>query len=156
MTPMPRQREDIDKYELVSSVGRARAAGLLAVAALGLVVVAGFDRVVDGELATMSLPDSVAKIVAAERGKLVAADFSDIAAPTEHNAGEQGRLASAAQAWATRATLLRLGNTYDLDTIERAPKGAGPSTASLLARRKSKPKRALTIRVGESLSFEER
>src|SRR5580692_8686734 len=56
----------------------ARAAGLLAVAALGLVVVAGFDRVLEGELATMSLPDSVAKIVAAERGKLVAADFSDI------------------------------------------------------------------------------
>ena len=56
----------------------ARAAGLLAVAALGLVVVAGFDRVLDGELATMSLPDNVAKIVAAERGKLVAADFSDI------------------------------------------------------------------------------
>jgi len=56
----------------------ARAAGLLAVAALGLIVVARFDRVLDGELATMSLPDSVAKIVAAERGKLVAADFSDI------------------------------------------------------------------------------
>jgi MFS family permease len=56
----------------------ARAAGLLAVAALGLVVVAGFNRELDGELATMSLPDSVAKIVAAERGKLVAADFSDI------------------------------------------------------------------------------
>jgi EmrB/QacA subfamily drug resistance transporter len=56
----------------------ARAAGLLAIAALGLLVVARFNRVLEGELATMSLADSVAKVVDSQRGKLVGADLSGV------------------------------------------------------------------------------
>ncbi len=56
----------------------ARAAGLLAIAALGLVVVARFNRVLDGELAAMSLPEAAARMVEARRDKLVGADFGDV------------------------------------------------------------------------------
>jgi hypothetical protein len=56
----------------------ARAAGLLAIAALGILVVARFNRVLGGELATMSLPGSVAKVVETQRGKLVGADLSAV------------------------------------------------------------------------------
>jgi EmrB/QacA subfamily drug resistance transporter len=56
----------------------ARAAGLLAIAALGLVVIARFDRVLDTKLATMSLSDAAARTVAMQRGRLVGADFADI------------------------------------------------------------------------------
>jgi EmrB/QacA subfamily drug resistance transporter len=55
----------------------ARSAGLLAIAALGLVVVVRFDRVLDGELAAMSLPDAAARIVEVQRGRLVGADFTE-------------------------------------------------------------------------------
>jgi hypothetical protein len=57
----------------------ARAAGLVAIAALGLVVAARFNRVLDGELAAMSLPEASARMVEARRGKLVGADFGDVA-----------------------------------------------------------------------------
>jgi EmrB/QacA subfamily drug resistance transporter len=56
----------------------ARAAGLLAIAALGLVVVASFNRVLDGELALMPLSDGAARVVAAQRGRLVGAEFADV------------------------------------------------------------------------------
>jgi hypothetical protein len=56
----------------------ARAAGLLAIAALGLVLAARFNRVLDGELAAMSLPEAAARMVEARRDKLVGADFSDV------------------------------------------------------------------------------
>jgi EmrB/QacA subfamily drug resistance transporter len=54
----------------------ARTAGLLAVAALGVVVVARFNRVLDGELSAISLPDAAARIVEAQRGRLAGADFA--------------------------------------------------------------------------------
>jgi EmrB/QacA subfamily drug resistance transporter len=56
----------------------ARAAGLLAIAALGLVVVASFNRVLDGELARVPLSDGAARVVAAQRGRLAGADFADV------------------------------------------------------------------------------
>jgi EmrB/QacA subfamily drug resistance transporter len=51
----------------------ARAAGLLAVAAIGLLLVARFDAVLDGRLAAMHLSPDVAGAVEAERDKLAAA-----------------------------------------------------------------------------------
>jgi EmrB/QacA subfamily drug resistance transporter len=56
----------------------ARAAGLLAIATLGLVVVTRFNQVLDEDLAAMSLPDAAARIVEAERGRLVGADFAEV------------------------------------------------------------------------------
>jgi EmrB/QacA subfamily drug resistance transporter len=56
----------------------ARAAGLLAIAALGLVVVARFNRVLDGELATKSLSRVASLVVEQQRGKLVGADLSEV------------------------------------------------------------------------------
>jgi len=56
----------------------ARAAGLLAVAALGVLLLARFDAELDGRLARLSLPDALARDVAAERGKLGGADLSGI------------------------------------------------------------------------------
>lgn len=56
----------------------ARAAGLLAVAALGVLLLARFDAALDGALARMSLPPAVAQVVAAERGKVLGADFSSL------------------------------------------------------------------------------
>jgi EmrB/QacA subfamily drug resistance transporter len=56
----------------------ARAAGLLAVAALGLVVVERFNRVLDGHLTRLALPASLARTVDAQRGRLAGADFADL------------------------------------------------------------------------------
>ncbi len=55
----------------------ARTAGLLAIAALGLVVVSRFNTVLDAELGSMSLPGAAARIVEAQRGKLMGADFAE-------------------------------------------------------------------------------
>ena len=54
----------------------ARAAGLLAIAALGVVLTARFGGALDERLSGMSLPPSVAHVVAVERGKLAGADLS--------------------------------------------------------------------------------
>jgi hypothetical protein len=51
----------------------ARAAGLLAIAALGVLLVARFDAVLDRELAAMNLPADVLAAANAERSKLAAA-----------------------------------------------------------------------------------
>jgi len=56
----------------------ARAAGLLAIAALGVVLLAAFDGALDDALARMSLLPTVAHLVSTERGKLLGADFSSI------------------------------------------------------------------------------
>ncbi len=56
----------------------ARAAGLLAIAALGVVLLAVFDGALDAELARMSLPEAVLQLVGTERGKLLGADFSSV------------------------------------------------------------------------------
>jgi MFS family permease len=54
----------------------SRAAGLLAVAALGVLLLARFNGALDGRLARLSLPGALARAVEAERGKLGGADFS--------------------------------------------------------------------------------
>jgi EmrB/QacA subfamily drug resistance transporter len=57
----------------------ARTAGLLAVAALGLLLVYRFNQVLDGALASLSLDPSTARAVDAERVRLGGADFSAFA-----------------------------------------------------------------------------
>ncbi|MGH7294993.1 MAG: DHA2 family efflux MFS transporter permease subunit, partial [Polyangiaceae bacterium] len=59
----------------------ARAAALLAVASLGLVLVARFDARLDERLAAMDLPPAITQIVAAERTKLAAAELPPDLAP---------------------------------------------------------------------------
>ncbi|HLK38967.1 MAG TPA: MFS transporter [Polyangiaceae bacterium] len=52
----------------------ARAAGLLAIAALGVVLIARFDAALDRELASMALAQDVLALVQEQRSKLAAAD----------------------------------------------------------------------------------
>jgi len=53
----------------------ARAAGLLAIAALGVVLVWRFDRVLDQELVRLALPDAVRALIDVERSKLAAVEL---------------------------------------------------------------------------------
>jgi EmrB/QacA subfamily drug resistance transporter len=59
----------------------ARAAALLAIAALGVLLTARFDAVLDARLGALALPQSVAHVVEVERGKLAAADMSSVLDP---------------------------------------------------------------------------
>lgn len=59
----------------------SRTAGLLAVAGFGVLLLARFNRVLDGELAALSLPPALVSAVDAERDKLAGADFSAFALP---------------------------------------------------------------------------
>jgi EmrB/QacA subfamily drug resistance transporter len=54
----------------------ARTAGLLAIAALGVVLLTRFNHVLDAALAPLSLPPDVARAVDAQRNRLGGADFS--------------------------------------------------------------------------------
>lgn len=54
----------------------ARAAGLLAVAGLGALLVARFNQVLDGRVSVLSLSTSMASVVGVERNKLSGANFS--------------------------------------------------------------------------------
>jgi EmrB/QacA subfamily drug resistance transporter len=60
----------------------SRAAGLLAIAALGVVLRSRFDGVLDAKLAPLELPANLLARVAAERGKLGGADLGDLEGPT--------------------------------------------------------------------------
>jgi EmrB/QacA subfamily drug resistance transporter len=64
----------------------ARAAGLVAIAALGAVLRSRFDRALDERLALLRLPEGDAARVLSERGKLGAADFSGLDAATREAA----------------------------------------------------------------------
>jgi EmrB/QacA subfamily drug resistance transporter len=54
----------------------ARTAGLLAVAALGLLLFAHFNQALDGALARLPLPEGAARVIDAQRARLGGADFS--------------------------------------------------------------------------------
>lgn len=56
----------------------SRAAGLLAVAGLGVLLLARFNQVLDGKLSGLSLSSAVASAIAAERNKLGGADFASL------------------------------------------------------------------------------
>jgi predicted MFS family arabinose efflux permease len=59
----------------------ARTAGLLAIAALGVMLTSRFGAVLDARLAAMALPPAVSAIVEAERAKLAGADLSAVMDP---------------------------------------------------------------------------
>ena len=63
----------------------ARTAGLLAVAALGLLLLHRFDGALDGRLSQLTLPPAAAEIVARQRDRLGGADFS-VLAPDQRSA----------------------------------------------------------------------
>jgi EmrB/QacA subfamily drug resistance transporter len=69
-----------ERSGVASGVNNAvsRAAGLVAVAALGLLLRARFDHALDERLATLDLPPPVLASVVSERRKLGAADFSAV------------------------------------------------------------------------------
>jgi EmrB/QacA subfamily drug resistance transporter len=71
---------DTDRAGVASGVNNAvaRTGGLLAVAALGVVLRARFDGALDARLAALRLPAALATRATAERGKLGAADFTDL------------------------------------------------------------------------------
>jgi len=56
----------------------ARAAGLLAVAALGVLLVARFNHALDGALARLPLSATATRVVEQQRGRLGGADFSGL------------------------------------------------------------------------------
>jgi EmrB/QacA subfamily drug resistance transporter len=59
----------------------ARAAALLAIAALGVILTARFDAALDARLSALALPESVARLVDGERGKLAGADLTSVTEP---------------------------------------------------------------------------
>ena len=71
---------DVHRAGVASGVNNAisRASGLVAIAALGVVLRARFDGVLDEKLAVLRLPSEAAARVASERSKLGGADFTGI------------------------------------------------------------------------------
>jgi EmrB/QacA subfamily drug resistance transporter len=103
----------------------ARAAGLLAVAALGVVLVGRFNRALDGRLATFALRPEVARVVAAQRGKLAAAEFPDPITPSLRaalrEAFDQAYVAGFRTVMLVGALLAALSAAAAFVTVERSP-----------------------------------
>jgi hypothetical protein len=98
----------------------ARAAGLLAIAALGVVLVARFDSTLDRELASMALPPELLDLVNGQRSKLAAADLP---------ASLRGAVVSAYVAgfrtvMIASSVLALLGAACSLVLVEGSPKGS--------------------------------
>jgi EmrB/QacA subfamily drug resistance transporter len=81
---------------LASGINNAvsRAAGLLAIALLGVVMNAAFDRALDERMAAMRVAPFLAAEVEAQRGRLAAIRLSEQTAPAERKAVEQAVAAS--------------------------------------------------------------
>jgi EmrB/QacA subfamily drug resistance transporter len=95
----------------------SRAAGLLAIAVLGVVLQSRFDHVLDARLAPLQLPASVAARVAAERSKLGAAQLDDLEAPLRdvlHDAFAQAFVAGFRTVMIACAAIAALGGVAAL------------------------------------------
>jgi EmrB/QacA subfamily drug resistance transporter len=81
---------------LASGINNAvsRAAGLLAIALLGVVMNAAFDRALDERMAALRVAPFLAAEVDAQRGRLAAISLPDQTAPAERKAVEQAVAAS--------------------------------------------------------------
>jgi hypothetical protein len=109
---------------LASGINNAisRAAGLLAIAALGVLLIARFNAVLDRELAGMQLSDDVLAAVDAQRSKLAAAEVP----PALHLAFVTGYLAGFRAVMITSAALATLGALCALVFIEPRTAGTPP------------------------------
>jgi EmrB/QacA subfamily drug resistance transporter len=140
--------------EVMGSVGRrhagvasginnavSRTAGLLAVAALGVLLLARFDAALEGELGKLSLTPAGMRAVAAERHKLTAADFSSFDEPMREalrRAFDLAYVAGFRTLMLTGALLAALASLVGLLMIERraAPRDyAGASRSATRASR---------------------
>jgi EmrB/QacA subfamily drug resistance transporter len=119
----------------------ARAASLLAIAALGMVLLARFDGVLDGKLVRLSLPPATASVISVERGKLLGADLSSIdpataqvlrrAFATAYVAGFRTVMvvSSAMAALSALASALLIARTVSPSAAAGPHRGAGQSPA---------------------------
>ncbi|MDB5215305.1 MAG: putative transrane efflux protein, partial [Myxococcaceae bacterium] len=116
----------------------SRAAGLLAIAVLGVVLQSRFDHVLDARLAPLQLPASVAARVAAERSKLGAAQLDDLEAPLRdvlHDAFAQAFVAGFRTVMIACAAIAALGGVAALVMVgmtrarEHPPHDRGQASA---------------------------
>jgi hypothetical protein len=98
----------------------ARAAGLLAIAALGAVLVARFESALDRELASMALSPDAFAVVQEQRRRLAAAEVP----PAVHDAFARAYLAGFRTVMIASALLAALGAACAFVLVERA---ASPS-----------------------------
>jgi EmrB/QacA subfamily drug resistance transporter len=107
----------------------ARTAGLLAVAALGVLLLHRFDRSLDGALAALELPPSVMRAVDQQRSRLGGADFTALPAASRapvRAAFEEAYLSGFRALMLACAALAALGGSAGLLVIPEAgtiPKG---------------------------------
>jgi EmrB/QacA subfamily drug resistance transporter len=95
----------------------SRAAGLLAIAALGALLVARFDVVLDRGLARIAPPPDVLAVVQAQRSKLAAADVP----PALHAVFVASYVAGYRTVMMTSSVLAALGAAFALVFVERRP-----------------------------------
>jgi EmrB/QacA subfamily drug resistance transporter len=120
----------------------SRAAGLLAVAGLGVLLLARFNHVLDGRLSGLSLSSAVASAVEAERNRLAGADFSAFDPGVREALREAFDVAYVAAFRAVMiagALLAALGALAGLSLVE--PHGAGSRQAAHGAAREGAPDR---------------
>jgi EmrB/QacA subfamily drug resistance transporter len=116
---------DARQSGVASGVNNAvsRAGGLLAVAALGVVLLARFNDTLDERLAAMSLPESARAAIDAQRSKLGGADFSgsvDVALGRElREAFDAAYVAGFRTLMIASATLAALGALSALLLVDR-------------------------------------
>jgi MFS family permease len=112
---------------LASGVNNAvsRAAGLLAIAAVGAVLRSRFDSVLDARMASLHAPASVLATVAAERAKLGGAQLGGVDEPYRdavHEAFAQAFVAAFRTTMITCAVLAALGGIAAFVALRRPPR----------------------------------
>ena len=101
----------------------ARAAGLLAIAALGVVLVACFDAALDRELASMTLSPGALAVVQEQRSRLAAADVP----PTVQGAVVRAYVAGFRTVMIASSLLAALGAACAFVLVERSPSVLRPA-----------------------------
>ena len=110
----------------------SRAAGLLAIAVLGVVLQSRFDHALDARLAPLQLPAAIAAKVAVERSKLGAADLGDVEGPLRdalRDAFAQAFVAGFRTVMLAGAALAALGGVAALVMVRNAEREGDRSRA---------------------------